>query len=223
MNLDVVDGLDVFNQLSQWRLHMAHLALEPGTHDEVRTVAIKGTQAAVRRRYPDGSLDDDKTVLATRQALQESCAVEKPLPSIVEELAASIAGGAPFPPSTPVLEFRDLLALRTMLPWSIIDAANVQFPLMFRLGEPGETVQSRGQAVDVEGLPVIASGSVPICSPCTHQDEETLSDATTEVILICYTPMTIYREFVARKELARLVWMTWIFKFVEERAFLPQE
>ncbi len=223
MNLEVVDGLDVFNQLSQWRLHMAHLALESGSHDEVRAVAIKGTQAAVRRRYPNGSLDDDNTVVATRRALQECCATETVLPSIVEELASKIANGEPFPSTTPVLDFRDLLALRTMLPWSIIDAANVLFPLVFRLGEPGETVRSRGREIDVEGLPVLADGSGPLCSPCTHQDEESLSDSTTEVILICYTPMTIYREFVARKELARLVWMTWIFKFVEERAFLPQE
>ena len=54
-------------------------------------------------------------------------------------------------------------------------------------------------------------------------EDATMAKDASNVIMISYTPMSIYREFTARTELARMVWMTWIFKFVEERAYLPKE
>ncbi len=219
----VVDGLDLFNRVPGWRLHMAHLSLEPGDHERVFDVAIKGTLASIRRRFPAGAIAPDATLDAVRTALEVHAGGPAPLPATSEQFIGEILGGSVIPRRHPALVFRDLLLARTRLPWSVFDARKVLLPMMYRLGEPGEADRDRGIEVSLENVPLLCDGNGIVASPCTYHGEARIVDDTTQVIVVCYTPMSIAREYTARTELARLVWMTWAFKFVEERAFRPPE
>ena len=213
MNFEVIDGLDCFNQLPGWRLHMAHLSLANDYSDQVMDVAVRGAVNRVKRRFEGVPVEDEPTVSALRQVLET--------PTTSELFARSILNGEPFPRAHPGLEFRDILALRTMLPWSVMDARQVLFPMQYRLGKPGETGEHRGSEVELEGLPVLADGRGVLASPCCYHDIDRMTDDAHEVILVCYTPMSIAQDFTSRTELGRLMWMTWTFKFEAEKAFKP--
>ncbi len=216
MNFEVIDGLDVFNRVPNWRLHMAHLSLAPDYSEQVLDVAIKGAKTRVRKRFEKTPWEDEPTLCALREALgpDQQCTSEC--------LAREILDGGEFPRAAhPGVEFRDLLALRTMLPWSVMEARQVLFPMQYRLGEAGETGEQRGQEVDLEGLPVLADGRGVVASPCCSHDAARLTDDAQEVVLVAYTPMSIAQEFTARTELGRLMWMTWVFRFESEKAFKP--
>jgi DNA/RNA-binding domain of Phe-tRNA-synthetase-like protein len=218
MNFEVIDGLDVFNQVPNWRLHMAHLSLAPDYSDQVLDVAVKGVKTRVRKRFEKASWEDEPTLCALREALGPD------QPATSERLAREILDGGEFPRAKhPGVEFRDLLALRTMLPWSVMDARQVLFPMQYRLGKAGETGEQRGEEVALEGLPVLADGRGVVASPCCCHDLARMTDDAQEVILVCYTPMSIAQAFTARTELGRLMWMTWVFKFECEKAFKPPQ
>jgi DNA/RNA-binding domain of Phe-tRNA-synthetase-like protein len=121
------------------------------------------------------------------------------------------------------LQFRDILSLRTLLPWTVVDAESLLFPLVFRPGGKGETLQIDGATVNLHGVPLLTHAKGYVGSPCSTQGDETITSDTTQVIMVCYTPLSIAREYTARTELARLVWMTWAFQFIMERAFRPME
>lgn len=215
MNFEVVDGLDVFNQVPRWRLHMAHLSLTDDYSDQVLDVAVKGAVSRVKRRFDGIDFGADPTVRALGDVLDEQ---HEPTSDV---LARSILAGEDFPRAHPGIEFRDILALRTQLPWSVMDAHNVLFPMAFRMGKTGETGEHLGREVDLEGVPVLADGKGIVASPCCCHRADRMGDETRDVIVVCYTPMSIAQDFTARKELGRLMWMTWVFKFEAEKAFKP--
>ncbi len=215
MNFEVIDGLDVFNQVPGWRLHMAHLSLTDDYSDQVLDVAVKGAVSRVKRRFDGVAFGDDPTVRALGEVLDD------PHEPTCDALARSILEGEAFPRAHPGVEFRDILALRTQLPWSVMDARTVLFPMAFRSGKPGETGEHLGREVDLEGVPVLADGKGIVASPCSCHRADRMSDETRDVVVVCYTPMSIARDFTARTELGRLMWMTWVFKFESEKAFKP--
>ncbi len=214
MDFEVIDGLDVFLDAPGWRLHMAHLALEQGSHEQVLEVMIRGTVARVNQRYGDHGLDGQANVCALRDALGDTLASS-------EQLVAALLAGGSFPGGDTAEVFRDLLAARTLLPWSLMDARRVRFPMKFRLGEQGETGTLAGREVELEGLPLLTDGDGVVGSPCCDCCDERTHAGASEVILVCYTPLAVSRQFDARTELARMVWTTWAFRFVSEKAFRP--
>lgn len=221
---EVVDVmLRVENRVPGWRLHVAQLTLEPGSHEQVLGLAIRGAVAGLRRRFPDGLHGQDEAIRAIHDALGcEGCKRHGCRPTS-ERLAGAILDGAEYERSFPAREFRDIVALRMMLPWGIMDTDSVRFPLVYRLGEAGETVPDQGELVDLEAVPVLTDGETIVSSPCTMHDVERLDPESKSVVMVSYTPMSVWRTIQARTTLSQLIWMSWAFKFAEERAFKPQE
>jgi len=215
--------LRVENRIPGWRLHVAQLSLEPGSHEQVLGLAIRGTLAKLRRRFPQGLHGDDDAVRAIHDALGcDGCRRSGCRPTS-ERLAASILEGAEYERSFPAREFRDILSLRMMLPWGMMDTDKARFPLIYRLGEAGESVMDHGETVDLQGVPILTAGENILSSPCTMHDVEQLDPASDSVVMVSYTPMSVWRTIQARTYLSQLIWMSWAFKFDEERAFKPQE
>ncbi len=220
---EVIDGLDLFNKVPGWRLHLAHLGLAAGDHDPVLDVARRGSLATLRRRFPDGDLGSDATIVTVREALRAGGSPWDPPRSSAERILDRVLDGGSLETGHPALQLRDILVLRTLLPWTVIDAESLLFPLVFRRGEKGETAQVDGAAISLQGLPMLTHAGGAAGTPCAPLGDETITDDTTQVVLVCYTPLSIAREYTARTELARLVWMTWAFQFIMERAYRPVE
>jgi len=214
---EVIDDLDVFNEVPGWRLHLAHLALEPGPHDQVLEVITRGTRASLGRKYPGGDFRTDPNIRAVRRATGDRGTVSS------EIILQRVLDGGEMPSLDPVRLFRDLLELRTQLPWSAVDAEEVLFPWKFKSGETGETCDTPRGTCDLEGLPLLIDGRGPVASPCAPVEETRLKEATSQVIMVCYTPVEVAREFAARTQLARMVWTTWAFRFVSEKAIRAME
>jgi hypothetical protein len=217
VDFEVIDGLDLFLAAPGWRLHLAHLALEDGSHEQVLGVIQRGTLAKLRKTFPEQDVSGHRNIGAVRDALGDG----RPR-ATSERLAARVVGGSPVGSGSTVRTFGDLLTLRTLLPWTFVDARKVLFPLKFRLGEAGETGTSQGEPVDLEGVPLLADGRGIVASVCTDPDRTRLDEDAQEVIAVCYTPLAVSREFEARTELARMVWTTWAYRFVAEKAYRPE-
>jgi len=217
VDFEVIDGLDLFNDIPGWRLHMAHLALEPGSHDQVLEVVTRGTLARVHKRFPDGSVAGDGNIEAVREALggEEGLATS-------ERLTREILDGHPIAQGHPGQVLCDVLALRTRLPWSVMDAEKVLLPMKFRSGEGTERGRYSDDVVDLADRPLLTDGDGVVASPCTDTASDRMSPETTQVIVVCYTPLAVAKKFEARTELARVIWTTWAFRFVTEKAFKPK-
>ena len=217
MGFEVIDGLDLFNDIPGWRLHLAHLALEPGCHEQVLEVITRGTMARVHKRFPDGSMAGDGNVEAVREALggREGLATS-------ERLAREILDGRSLPQGHPGQVLCDVLALRTLLPWSVMDAEKVLLPLKFRAGQGAESGRYGDEVVDLVDRPLLTDGEGIVASPCASGAGSGMSPETTQVIVVCYTPLAVAKKFEARTELARVIWTTWAFRFVTEKAFKPK-
>ncbi len=215
--------LQVENRIPGWRLHVARLDLEPGSHELVMGTAIKGALSRLHRRFPDGIAGEDTAVGAVRESLGcDGCTRQACRPSS-ERLAARLLAGESYSRSFLSREFRDVLTLRMMLPWGVMDTADLGAPLVYRRGEPGESVEDHGKIVDLEGLPILTDGRKIVSSPCTSHDEDALREDSPSVIFVSYTPMSVWRTIQARTYLSQLIWMSWAYRFAEERAFKPME
>lgn len=221
---EILEDLKIQNHMPGWRLCMGHLVQTEGSHSGVLDLAIKGTLAGFGRRVAGLSLDADPTVRAVRESLGECSGHTAARAPTSERLASRIMEEGSFPRTAHLaLDFCNLLALRTMLPWSVVDATAVEFPMTFRPGEAGEKVLDGDEEVDLCSLPVIVDESGGVrCCPCTDPGDSLLGQDTSQVLLFCFTPLSVAHEYTARKQLSQLVSLTWAFRFVEARAYRPE-
>jgi len=220
---EILEDLEIFNHMPGWRLCLSHLALEEEATTAGMQLATRGTLAGLHRRFEGRSLDEDHTIRAVRDALAASGEHVANRSSTCEQLISRIMGGEEFPRTGLVpLDFRNLLALRTLLPWSVVDATRVDFPLTFRPGRDGEKGVDGHREVDVCDFPVVVDGAGEVhCCPSTCPGGRCLGDDTTQVLLFCFTPLAVAHEFAARKQLSQLISLTGAFRFVETRAYRP--
>lgn len=59
--------------------------------------------------------------------------------------------------------------------------------------------------------------------PLSITDGEDITPSCRDILLVCYAPLERAREVAAKSHLGNLVHMTQVFRFVMERAFLPNE
>jgi DNA/RNA-binding domain of Phe-tRNA-synthetase-like protein len=86
-----------------------------------------------------------------------------------------------------VVDVINLVSLRTLLPIGLYDAARLRPPLVLRRGAPGEAYDGIGkEALNLDGLPVLADAEGPFGSPTSDSCRTMVTDATAEVFAIVF-------------------------------------
>ncbi|MFH1177351.1 MAG: hypothetical protein V1750_08080 [Acidobacteriota bacterium] len=180
-------------------------------------LAIGGTLATFHGRFARAPLLEDRVVQSVRRRLEAVGIDPEVHPPSSEVLAQSLLQGDSFPRRSEADDLCHLLALKTLVPWSVADCSRLHPPLSFRLGREGESLQVAGQEVAVAGWPVLADARQVVASPLLDEGAALPAEAD-EVLLTCFQPADVAEVVAAKVHLARFVVMTWAFRFVEERA-----
>ena len=212
-----------FNQLRGWRLHFAWLKLNEGYQEAVLHVAIEATVSNFKRKFSDNSYADEPIVYSIRSLLMGGGLSKERCISSFEILAKKILADEGIQTEKPGVVFRDLLSLKSLAPWSVMDISQVSFPLIFRRGREEDMLNQDGSNLNLEGCPVLCDKVNKLWTPISLADKDESTPSCPDVLLVCYAPIERAREVAAKSHLGRTVHMTQAFHFVMERAFLPNE
>ena len=215
--------IECFNKLKGWRLHFAWLRLTDGDHEAVLRIAIDGTVSIFRKKFFAGSYVDEPIVCSTRLLLMSGGLSRKRCVSSFELLAKRVLDSQGIQSEKPGVVFRDLLSLKSMTPWSIMDISQVSFPLVFRMGREEDGLNRDERNSNLKEYPVLCDRHGRVWTPITLADEADIDALCRDILLVCYAPIEQTREVAPKSHLGRMVHMTQSFRFVMERAFLPEE
>ncbi|MEW6615529.1 MAG: hypothetical protein AB1401_08710 [Thermodesulfobacteriota bacterium] len=215
--------IECFNKLTGWRLHFAWLRLMNGEHETVLRIAIDGAVSIFQRKFFDKPYMEEPVVLSTRSLLMKGGLSKERCVSSFELLAKRVFSGQGIQAEKPGVIFRDLLSLKSMCPWSVMDISHVSFPLVFRIGKEGEMLNQTDSNFSLKGCPVLCDRAGKIWAPITLADETDIDASCSDILLVCYSPIEQARKVAAKTHLGSMVHMTQSFRFVIERAFLPKE
>lgn len=204
-------------QVPGWRLHVAHLtAAEERDLGNVMDVATRGAFKHLRRcRLHDG-LERSPAVVAIRESLERMGMDPEATPPCSELLITKILDAGEVPRGNLAWKFLAVLTAKSQAPWTAVDRDDLDPPLRFRLGEPGESLTLSVGTFDCEGLPVLADGQGIKASPwvpCTPADLARCE----EPVFVCYLPHDLLRVVEPKGHLGRVVWLTFAYRFVFER------
>lgn len=223
MVLSSANETKCLNKLKGWRLHFAWLKITEGTHEAVLRIALDGAVTIFQKRFSDNSYMDDPVVRSTQSILRNSGLSEENSRSSFEILAEKVIGGRNIQSEKPAVIFRDILTLKSMAPWSVMDVSHVSFPVTFRLGREEEMLIQNGITLNMKGHPVLCDTAGRMWTPTTLPDETDLHPSCPDILLVCYAPLERAREVAAKSHLGRIVHMTQTFRFVMAQAFLPHK
>jgi len=214
--------IECFNNLSGWRLHFAWLRLSEGEHEAVLRMASEAAVTLFKRKFSDNSYSNDPTVRSVHSLLMSSGLPKEKCLTSFDLLAQRVLSGNGIRPQKPGVVFRDLLSLKSMVPWSIMDIVQVRFPVTFRMGREEETLSQDGNDFSLKGCPVLCDEAGKLRTPITLADEDEIAGSCGDILLVCYAPIDRAREVAAKSHVGSMVHMTQAFRFVMERAFLPK-
>ena len=206
-------------ELEGWRLHFVWLTPKIGREmGSVMDLACSGALAKLQKRYPDRDLSSDPEVCRFREGIADlGIDPAKTAPSSERVLTRMLESGT-FPRGPIAWEYLHLLVTHSPSPWSLMDAARLEGPFEFRYGKSGETIGCETEFSGVEGLPVLTDQKGVVASPWTCSRKEDFG-ADIDPLFVCFMPEKLWRKINPKAHIGRLVWMTWAYTFVVERAF----
>lgn len=206
--------IECLNKLKGWCLHCAWLRLRDGDHKVVLRIAIDGAVSVFQRKFFNNSYTEEPMVRSTRLLLMSGGLSKERCVSSFKLLAKQVLDGQGIQSEKPGVVFRDLLSLRSMAPWSVIDISMVSFTLVFRVGREEETLNQGDDTSSLKGCPVLCNKAGRVWTPITLADEAEVDASSRDILFVCYAPMERARDVAAKSHLGRIVHMTQAFLFV---------
>jgi hypothetical protein len=204
-------------RLPGWRIHVADMMLSEGRDlGNVMNVAVKGALDHLLRCHRDGKLEESRTILAIRESLRRIGIDPTETPPCTESLIWSFLRNKEIPRGSLAWEFLAVLTAKSHAPWSALCRDDLHPPLVFRRGEPGESIPTPDGTFECEGLPVLADQDGIKASPWTHGAPEDL-EGCDEPVFVCYVPEELFRKIEPKSHMGRAVWLTWAYRFRFER------
>lgn len=205
-------------RIPDWHIHVAQMIrAAERDHGNVMEVALEGAHAHLRRRFPNGKLEDNQTLAELREHLRACCPAGAPPRTSAELLIASWLQNGRIKEGCLAWQFWAILIAKSGVPWSVLDQARLQPPLVFRMGEPGESLSHAGTPLSCASLPVLADLNGAVASPFVHGHPDALAHCRAP-LLVCYLPAALFRGVDPKSHLGRVVWLTWAYRFAYERS-----
>ncbi len=203
--------------LPDWRLHMAHLTLAEGRdHGDVMDLAADGSAEMLRNALTNGGITEGSMLAQVRQGMADgNIDFSRALP-VSESLVHQFHADGGVPRGTLAWDFLMLLIAKSQAPWSVLDPEELEPPLVFREGEPGESHHHADGEFNCSGLPVLADRNRVVATPWTHRRPDELEGCRSP-LYICYLPRALFRKVQPRNHMGNAIWLTWVYKFIFER------
>lgn len=223
MQTDSLETFDCAVTLPGWRLHLAQMAAyEWRDLGNVMDLATEGAISELLRNHPDGRPESGKTIFAIRESIKHMGFDPDATPLCSEQLLSELLEKKTFPRGCLAWEFLAILTIKSQAPWTVLDGDKIQHPLVFRQGEPGETIPTATSEMSCEGLPVIADANGAKASPWNQISRYSL-EGVSRPLFICFVPKELFRKVQPRVYMGRMVWLTWAFKFEFEKTCICKE
>ncbi len=211
--VSLVDAVTV--RAPRWRLLVSHLRLRQDRDlGNVMDTAVKGALAELGRSLPGGRLDRSPAILALRQSLRSLGVDLDGATPCSEQLLAALLASPRAARGCLAWEFLNILTIRSLAPWSVLDRTHLVPPLEFRAGRAGERLPATACAG--EGLPLLVDAAGVKASPWTCPAPEEL-EGLNEPVFVCYLPEDLFRVVEPKSHMGKLVWLTWAYRFVQQR------
>ncbi len=211
---DVLDTFDCQVLVPGWRLHLASLSVTPNR--DRGNVMDLATSGAFRALKSAGDMDDSGMPLWFREAWSLAGLDPAKYPPSSQQLAQRAREQGGIDRGCLAWEFLSVLVLKSGVPWVALDRRVLHTPLVYRLGEPGETLPTDRGDVSCAGLPVLADLETVRAAPWALGSPDDLVDAD-PVVFVCFLPQNIFRQVNPKNVLGRAVWLTWAYRFVFEK------
>jgi len=204
-------------QRPDWRLHVAHLTLAEGRdHGDVMDLAADGSAEMLRNAVTDGRITEGSMLAEIHDHLAaDGIDLQRALP-VSESLVHRFHADGEVPRGTLAWDFLVLLIAKSQAPWSVLDPEELEPPLVFREGEPGEVHHHADGEFNCAGLPVLTDRHRVVATPWTHRSPDELADCRSP-LFICYLPQGLFRKVQPRNHMGNAIWLTWVYKFLFER------
>jgi len=186
--VELNDPLDCRIGLPGWRLYFAGLRLTEAFDPERLAGWLESAQAELRQRLAGADIAGVAEIDALRELFRAAGTNPSRYRPSSEALARRVLKGDSLPRIQPLVDFNNLLSLRTLLPCCVMAPEALAPPLAMRPGRAGETVQGLKTALDLEGKPVLEDTRGPFGTPITDDHRVILAPAHREALLVVYLP-----------------------------------
>jgi len=211
---DVLDTFDCRILVPGWRLHLASLSVTPDR--DKGNVMDLATSGAFRTLQGAGDTDESGMSLLLREYWSQVGLDPSEFPPSSEQLVQRALEQGGIDRGCLAWEFLSILVLKSGVPWAALDRRVLHTPLVYRLGEPGESLPTDRGDVSCVGLPVLADSEAVRAAPWALGSADDLVDAD-PVVFVCFLPQDMFRRVNPKSVLGRAVWLTWVYRFVFEK------
>jgi DNA/RNA-binding domain of Phe-tRNA-synthetase-like protein len=151
-----------------------------------------------RREFSIETLGDAEPVRAVRAMFREwGMDPSKYRPSSEALLRRVVQGKGLYRVSN-VVDIGNLGSIETGWPYGCYDRSQIRPPIVFRHGAAGERYERVGKEMwHLEGRPVLADSEGPFGSPISDSTRTMVTEATTQALIVLYTPQRASDEAVA--------------------------
>lgn len=170
----------------QWpATQLAYIAWQLGSHADAAGLArlLSETSADVASSALDDILSTN-AIASTRRAYAALGKDPSRYRGSAEALARRSLKGQPPRSVNAVVDLNNILSLRTLLPVGSYDRMRIEGPILFRVGDAGESYESFGKTLNVESLPVFADAAGSFGSTTGDSMRTLISAETTAVLTV---------------------------------------
>jgi DNA/RNA-binding domain of Phe-tRNA-synthetase-like protein len=179
------------------RIELPGVKLGAVEADGVEVVPVHGALAhlmdgvcdQMRREFTIESLADADEIRAVRSMFREwGMDPSKYRPSS-EALSRRVVQGKGLYRVSNVVDICNLGSIESRWPFGCYDRSQIQSPIIFRYGAPGERYEGIGkQTWHLEGRPVLADTAGPFGSPISDSTRTMIAESARNILTVIYVP-----------------------------------
>lgn len=175
-------------ELPGWRLLFYRLALTGSFRPAVLAAGLRQEENRLRNELAGNELSGHPVLAALRELFRQAGTSPSRYRPSSEALVRRVLKAESLPAIHPLVDFNNLLSLRTMCPCCVMRTGSVIPPLVFRIGRAGESITGLRGSLDLDGKPVLADTAGPFGTPITDDHRVVLTPADETAWLVIYAP-----------------------------------
>jgi len=180
--------------LPGWRLYFALLKLGDDFNEERLAAVIEREEDTFRSRNAGQDLSSNATISHLRYLFRQAGTKPSRYRPSSEALARRVLKGNPLPRIFPLVDFNNLLSLRTLVPCCVMKTGSITPPIVLRCGQEGEQLSGLRGPFHLAGKPTLTDSVGPFGTPITDDHRVILGTDDREAVLAAYIPRDIHLQ-----------------------------